>query len=197
MELMLLRVFQQQILLQCQYLLFAADDLVAAMPANGRADPDRAFFAIQNFLNAAANISKGFWGQAGSRAEERRELRESVGLADSSPLRNVTMRNHFEHFDERLETWWKTSRNHNIIDRNFANRSFVTGSEPVDWFRNFDPASGDLYFWSQDFNVNEIIREVQLLLPKLTLEASKPWLPPLRERRETATGNRPDEAKGE
>ena len=87
MDLMLLRVFQQQVLLQCQFMLMAAQDVNETLK-NG--DTRRTFYAIQNLLNAAANISKAFWGQGGRLTVKRQLLRDSIGVSESSPLREIT-----------------------------------------------------------------------------------------------------------
>src|SRR5271154_1382263 len=105
MELMLLRVFQKQVLLQCQFLMQASADINTAINATikERGNNHAVFYALQNFLNAAADISKALWGQRGKLASERKDLRDSIGIADDSPLTEVNMRNNFEHFDERLD----------------------------------------------------------------------------------------------
>ena len=171
MDVMLLRLFQQQVLNQCKFMLLAANDITAALQTH---DVTRTFCGLQNLLNAAANISKALWGQAGKLAAQRQDLRDSIGVSDDSPLRTVTMRNNFEHFDERLDVWWRDSQQHNNVDFCLMPKSAVKGVDPVDWFRVFDPATTDLYFWSQEFNIQELITEVQRMLPKLQEEASKP-----------------------
>lgn len=105
MDIFLLRMFQRQALLQCQFALVAAHDINAALV---RDDTIGVFYSLQNLLNSAANISKVFWGAGGHLAEARRELRASIALADDSPLLAVAMRNNYEHFDERLDQWSKT-----------------------------------------------------------------------------------------
>jgi len=171
---MLLRIFQQQVALQCDFMLRAANEVNVALKSD---DMDGIYYAIQNLLNAAANISKALWGQGGKLAADRQELRDSIGIDDKSLLREVTMRNHFEHFDERLDRWWNESPHHNCVDRNLGPRSMIDGVEDIDRFRNFDPVTTDLTFWGQDFNLQKIIDEVRRILPKLREEASKPhWV---------------------
>jgi len=173
MDLMLLRTFQQQVLTQCEFLLLAADDVNVSLNNH---NTTRVFYALQNLLNAAANISKALWGQGGRLAAQRRTLRDSIGISDDSPLRNVTMRNNFEHFDERLDKWWNESERHNNVDFNIMPKSMIVGADSIDLFRNFDPQTTDLWFWSQEFNTQEIITEVQRILPTLRAEADKPHL---------------------
>ncbi len=42
-------------------------------------------------------------------------------------------------------------------------------------FRFFDPASGDLVFWGQRFNVRALAQEAARVLPIADREAMKPW----------------------
>lgn len=169
METRLLRVFQKQVLLQCDFLLAAASQVNAAVDQN---DACACFFALQNFLNAGANIAKALWGSGGKRAEARKPLRDTIGIDDNSPLRQVGMRNNFEHFDERLERWWDESRGC-YIDLLIRKAIFV-GSAEIDKFRQYDPTTTNLTFWGEDFNLQEIISEVRRILPRLEREAATP-----------------------
>jgi hypothetical protein len=55
------------------------------------------WIAVQARLGAAANISNALWGEGGRLGEQRAPLRDSLQVANSSPLKEVAMRNHFEH----------------------------------------------------------------------------------------------------
>ena len=59
MDLMLLRQFQRQVLLQCKYVLISASEANKALETR---NVEGVFYALQNFLNAGANISKALWG---------------------------------------------------------------------------------------------------------------------------------------
>ncbi len=177
MDLMLLRTFQKQVLCQCEFLLLAANEVNTGLQEHNTI---RVFSGLQNLLNAAANISKALWGQAGKLEAQRKPLRDSINILDDSPLRVVTMRNNFEHFDERLEKWWFDSQKHNYVDFNIGNKDVFGNHDPIDYFRNFDPVTTELYFWSQEFNIQEITNEVQMIYPKLQEEANKPhWEEPI------------------
>src|SRR5215469_3258896 len=72
METFHLRVFQGHVLDQCRFLLAAANEINAGLASR---NTDQILYAIQNLLNAAANISKMLWGQKGKlvdREEPRR-----------------------------------------------------------------------------------------------------------------------------
>ena len=176
MDRMLLRMFQEQVLLQCKFMLLSAHELNAALVTP---DTTRTFYAIQGLLSAAASVSKALWGEGGRRADERQPLRDSIGVSDNSPLREVTMRNNFEHFDSRLSEWWEKSERHNYLDLSIMARSMVSGLDDQDMFRTFDPMTTDLVFWSQSFNIQALVQEVVKILPKLEQEARKPhWEQP-------------------
>ena len=107
----------------------------------------------------------------------RRPLRDSIGVTDASPLRSVRMRNNFEHFDERLDRWWRESPAHVMCDMNIGPSGGFAQFEPHEMFRSFDPVTAQLEFWGESFNVRELIAEIERILPKLREEASKPhWV---------------------
>ncbi len=175
METFHLRVFQRQVLDQCRFLLFATEGVNEGLRKN---DLVLVFYNLQNMLNAGANISKMLWGQRGRKLEERRALRASIGVPDDSVLRDATMRNHFEHMDERIDRWWETSRHHNHADKNLGPATAIGGLDPVDMFRMFDPSSADVTFWGERFNLQAIVTEVEKIMPALQAEAEKPhWDP--------------------
>ena len=171
MDVALLRIFQRQVALQCRFILMAAQEINVGLQQR---NVERVFYEIQNLLNAGANVSKALWGQGGRLANERKPLRDSIGIGDDSPLRQVAMRNNFEHFDERLDRWWNQSTHHNSIDLMIGPNSAIAGVADIDRFRAFDPLTAKMNFWGQDFNVQVIVDEVQKILPRLQDEANKP-----------------------
>jgi hypothetical protein len=166
-----MRVFQRHLRDQCLFLLAAADDIDTGLNAQNNIE---VFFGIQNLLNAGANISKLLWGQKGRFAESRKQLRDSIGISDDSPLREVSMRNHFEHMDERIDRWWAESSRHNTADLIIGPRTVISGLEPIETFRWFDPVSKEVIFWGEGFNIRSLLSEVARILPKLQQEACKP-----------------------
>jgi hypothetical protein len=175
MDLMLLRQFQRQVTLQCKYLLASATQTQAALVNR---EIEGVFFGIQNLLNASANISKALWGGGGKKTAQRKALRDSIGIDDTSPLREVAMRNNFEHLDERLERWWADCPNHNIADMSIGGQNTIVGLDRKEMFRFFDPQTTDVIFWGEAFNIQALVNEAQRLLPKLLAEAGKPrWDP--------------------
>lgn len=176
MDTHLLRQFQSEALQQCTYILMAADQIQQRISAESY---DDAFWReIQNFVASTANVSKLLWGQKGKFAKERKPLRDSIKVADSSPLRPTTMRNHFEHIDERLDEWWAESSGHNYADRNVGSPAitevFGAPLKKVELFRAYDPSTADVTFWGDTYNLKEIVDEVMRIYPLLQAEVAKP-----------------------
>jgi hypothetical protein len=157
---------------QCNFLVFSAEQLDFA---TREGDMDRIFYSIQNLLNSGANISKMVFGSGGKSSDKRMLLRDSIGVADNSPLRDVTMRNNFEHMDERIDRWWANSATHNIADRLVGPKGrVVVGPETIGMFRQYDPSTAEVIFWDQEFNLKSLFDEVQSILPRLRVESQKP-----------------------
>jgi hypothetical protein len=172
MELMLLRLFQQQTLEQCEYILIAANQLDQRIFA--RSYDDVFWRELQNFVVSTANVSKLLWGQAGKFAKKRKALRESIKVEDSSPLRPTTMRNHFEHIDERLDKWWAESESHNYASRIVGPPNTIAGLKEIELFRQYDPSTGSARFWGDAYDLKEIVEEVNRIYPLLQIESAKP-----------------------
>ena len=103
MDLMLLRMFQQETLAQCSYVLIAANQ-INQLTSTGSYD-DAFWREVQTFVVSTGNISKLLWGQRGKLATERKPLRDSIGVKESSPLRRTTLRNDFDPIYERMDRW--------------------------------------------------------------------------------------------
>jgi hypothetical protein len=176
MDLMLLRLLQKQTLEQCTFILIAADQLQHRI--SSRTYDDVFWREMQNFVASTANVSKLLWGQKAKLANQRKALRDSIMVTDSSPLKPTVMRNHFEHFDERLVRWWAESEElgrYSYTDRNIGVQDMWAKPEEKP-FRGFDPSTSMLTFWGDTYNLREIVEEVNRIYPLLTAEAARsPW----------------------
>jgi hypothetical protein len=166
MDPFLVQVFRYQVEFQCKAILKASAEIDAGVAAEPGGDAYGVFYGIQNLLVAAANCSKALWGEGGRLSTQRQPLRDALGVTDASPLKDVNMRNNFEHFDERLDRWWTESPNHNIADLNLGTVRMITGLAAMENFRQFDPDSGDLLFWGDRFNINALVGEARAILSR-------------------------------
>lgn len=169
MDIPLLRVHQRQVAHQCRAAIMAFD---LAQQALNPPEPELFFINIQNALSATANISKALWGQSGQLADQRRSLRESLGVEDDGPLASTDLRNHLDHYDERLDRWYQTSQHHNYVDFNIG--VTIAGVEQTDMFRNFDPTTGEVTFWGERYSMPRLYKALTDLLPAATKEAAGP-----------------------
>jgi hypothetical protein len=170
----LVYVFQIQLLSQCRFALLASSDVTAA---NEQGDIFREWYGLQNFIVASANISKILWGQRGRLSEERKPLRDAIAVSDASPLRDVVLRNHFEHIDERLDRWWGESKQRGYVDFNigpYMGMGEMGDVVPTNIFRWFDPDAGEMIFWGERFNLTAMLIEVKRLEPLLHAIVERP-----------------------
>jgi hypothetical protein len=168
----LLWLHQKQVLNQCYAARFALGQANAGLEQNNQ----QMFWAgIQAFATACANISKACWGQGGRLAEDRKPLRGSLRIADDSPLANTDLRNHLEHYDERLDHWYRTS-NGRFADYVIGPPNEVVGMAPINIFRHFDPQTTDVIFWGEHYRIQGLAIEIERLLPIAKQETRKlPW----------------------
>ena len=170
MEKMVLKIFQMEIERQCKFAIIAIEEVKTGL---SNKDSDLVWYAIQNFLVAVGNISKIFWP---TRNKERgEELRRSLGIEDNSPIQPRNFRNHFEHFDERLEKWAESSERHNFVDSSILPPNMIAGIDPKDFLRIFNPTTWTLTFRGDKYELKPIIKPIYELYPKVSTEASKPW----------------------
>jgi hypothetical protein len=174
MKKMVLKIFQREIERQCKFAIVAIDDVNLGLLNNNL---DRVWYAIQNFLVAVGNISKIFWPSSTNPNYQKRgeELRKSLDIEDNSPLQPRKFRNHFEHFDERLESWAKSSKRHNFADSNIGPSNMMVGIDTEDFLRNFDNTTWTLTFRGDKYELKPITDAIYDLYQRVLIEANKPW----------------------
>jgi hypothetical protein len=170
---LVLRVFRTEVAFQCRSALTATWRLNELLDEKNptEATSARMWNELQAILVAGANLSKMFWGSRGKLEEQRKPLRDSFAVADDSPLRDTALRNDFEHFDERLETWYSESsgRSRVFVGRYIGPRGGIVidddreGDDEQVW-RQFDPATKVVAFWSHAVSVQAVITEVDRIL---------------------------------
>ena len=162
--------FTEELKTQAQFAAFALEDIHEALLRRGAVD--RIWFSIQNFLNAAANISKMLWPVKGQYTERGEFLRNKYDISADSPLKSRRVRNCFEHFDEHLHEWAASLDNRSVIDRNIgpAHVWCPTGDMDNDrkyFLRNFDQAQYQLLFRGEEYSLGPVISEIQRIVDKL------------------------------
>jgi len=168
-------LFYSQIRDQCDYVRRATEELEPALAAQ---DTDRVWYCLQNLLSAAANISKALWGVNPEIEKAREPLRASLGITDDSPLRSRELRNHFDHFDERLDEWDKKSTTRIYMDRNILpsgmNLIGGIGTGKHDELRRYFPDTAIATFFGDAYELVPIVQAAVDLLPIAAKKAREP-----------------------
>jgi hypothetical protein len=79
------------------------------------------------------------------------------------------LRNHFEHFDERLERWAVSSKHRVFIDAHVRTMGVISGGGPGDSLRNFDPKNFAVTFRGDRYHLLPIVEEIEQLWRKATV----------------------------
>ncbi len=163
--------------------------LLGQTPEDSPLTGPQPWVALTSFLASCAMLSKLLWpqpparkhdGSALSDAEEElrnwsvargRTLRSVLGVPKSSPLAAVrTVRNGFEHIDERLDRFI-LGRPSRIIDMYVGTReSLGAENKDVDIVRHFDPDTGVISVLGENVSVFDLKPALDQLY-----EASMVW----------------------
>ncbi|MCM3573273.1 hypothetical protein M3172_08705 [Mesobacillus subterraneus] len=174
MDKMVLRIFQREVQKQCEFALTSTMYINDFFKNDSSAHNNQLWYFVQNFLISTANVSKLLWGSKSTIAM-RQVLRESLGVDEDSPLKIRDFRNHFEHYDERVERWASSSTNRNFIDSNIGPiRAFGNAFNQEDFFRNFDPELMAITFQGQTYELQPIVDELAKLHDIAKFEGDKP-----------------------
>lgn len=153
----LLHVLVRHVETQAAFALVAWEDL------RDERDTQLAFYSIHAMLNAAGAVSKVLWGLTTDGKRERRPLREALGVlpGETWAVRKLTVRNRFEHHDERIFEWWATSTSRDLVDANIGPRAefLQIVRDPRDVFRHYDQTTGDVWFWGDRLSLTTVADE--------------------------------------
>lgn len=122
------------------------------------------FYHLHHFIVHVSNIDKLVDAKEGS--ERAKILNGQIDLTgiDLKPIRRL--RNHLEHFDERLDNWVTKHYGDAFFDMNIA-----TGAKGFPWEISLRGLDGETYkFYGEDFalpSVVEAIRKLEPILRKL------------------------------
>jgi hypothetical protein len=189
-----LRVFQREVQRQCRFAIIANEEMENALRLSEASEITESmvhdeyfWYSLQAFLIAVGNISKLLWPSPPRRGKQRiipnrgEWLRESLDVPEDSCLHSRRLRNHFEHFDERLEEWADPKKlAHSMIDSNlvysdlFGEDLFGEG-KPNNVFRNYDPERKIAIFQKERYELRPILHEVEKLWQRASAEMKKPY----------------------
>lgn len=159
-------VYLQELDTQCTFAINAINGLNNVMPRLNAGDVDQptrntlhkeVFRTLHSFLIHSSNASKLLWPSSRKAKPRGAHLRDILNIKDTHPLKNRTLRNHLEHFDERLDDWAETSVNRNYAQDLIMPRNAFAGFDPKDCMRWYDPSAKEMIFRGSTFNIVEIL----------------------------------------
>ncbi len=150
----------------------AVEDLDQALQTH---NTDLIWYSIQAILVSTGHISNLLWPPLAQSQKRGKELRASLGVKEDFALRPKYFRNHFEHFDERLEKWAKASERGIFFDSNVGPLSAIGGVDARDLLRNFDPSTFTLTFRGDEYGLKPIIDVISELWQRAEPEANRPY----------------------
>lgn len=120
-------------------------------------DPIEVWGSIQSILVSAAIVSKILWPAKKKNQSRGKQLRELLDVDGSNVLSDRTFRNHFEHYDERIEDWF--DNNNSAVYKD----SEINPFEPPPWslpnftHRSFNPSRQKLSFRNESIDLVTVL----------------------------------------
>ena len=157
-------VFISEIVNQTKYAELAAARL------SKTSDPIETWESIQSILAATANVSLILW--PGKKNEERgKQLRTLLGVSDDHLLSDRTIRNHFAHYDERIEKWFESNKSAVYMDSRIDPfESTLLGLKPFS-HREYNPTSKRLSFRGESYDLSAVLTELTKIRKKCWLDS--------------------------
>lgn len=109
--------------------------------------------SIQSILVSSANVSKILWPR--SNGERGKRLRCLLNVSEDNILANRRFRNHFEHYDERIEERFKNQPNGVFVD--LAMNPSLRGGFAGNDNRGYNSFDNSLLFRGERLDLNEVI----------------------------------------
>ena len=150
-------VFLSDIVLQSKIAELAAKRLLAI---KDNFDQIEVWSSIQSILVAAGNVSKIFWPQKEYEARGER-LRKLLKVTEDNLLSDRKFRNHFEHYDDRIEKWFKGKSSAVYSDLAIDPFKSIWGNVPTNHHRAYDPLSHTLTFRGESFDLAAVLKELK------------------------------------
>jgi hypothetical protein len=147
-------IFLGEIEYQCQLAARATEQLQACSKPS---DPIGIWSAIQVILTAAGNVSKILWPPRRKYGPRGVALRALLDIDKSNALSRRTFRDHFEHYDERIEDWLTSGRSATYTDQIIGPPPGFLRQFPQNAHRGYDPSTQTLSFRGESMNLGSIL----------------------------------------
>lgn len=151
-------VFISEIVMQSKIAKLAAKRLPAT---HDHFDHIEVWCSIQSILMAAANVSKILWPQDKKYAARGALLRSQLNVAENNLLSDRKFRNHFEHYDERIEKWFKKNPSMVYMDLTIDPFKPIWGPNLANKHRAYNPLTKTLAFRGESFDLAAVLNELE------------------------------------
>lgn len=111
---------------------------------------------IQSILIATANISKILWPSNKKYCARGETLRKVLEVREDNLMSDRKFRNHFEHYDERIDEWFKENRSAVYIDKKIDFFDQTTLYLQPFSHRKYDPIEKIIYFRNDSLDLAEV-----------------------------------------
>lgn len=164
MDQRLIDIFQDEIRKQSSFAMSSVEHINHFFSREVMPHPDYLWYYVQNFLISSANVSKLLWESNKKQNQSRKDLRKHLKVKESSVLYSKTLRNDFEHYDERIETWYAESKDGNYVDSGIGPTGFMPGFDSSDILRIYDTTIGAVTFKGKVYKLQPIVDELADLI---------------------------------
>jgi hypothetical protein len=151
-------VFLHEIVLQSNIAQKAADRL----PINPAGFDDiEVWCSIQSILVSAGNVSKILWPHNKKRKDRGVRLRKLLNVDNNNILKDRKFRNHFEHYDDRIEDWFNEQSSSVYSDLAFTPFKSIWGNIPENHHRAYNAVDRIVTFRGESLNLNEVLKALE------------------------------------
>ncbi|MBE9397623.1 hypothetical protein IOQ59_10160 [Pontibacterium sp. N1Y112] len=151
-------LYVQEAEAQAEYALMAYESYKRALEGK---DVKSVFYHLHHFVVHVTNIDKILFPNKNRFRSEILKETQSKTSIDISSIRRL--RNHLEHFDERMDNYVKNYKGQAYFDNNL-----ITGAKDFPKHNCLRALDGDTYiFYGEEFNLDEIydhLRPLQIIL---------------------------------
>ncbi len=119
--------------------------------------------SIQSILVAAGNVSKILWPSKKNKVRGER-LRQILNVEKDNPLSERKFRNHFEHYDERIEDWFNNSSS--AVYSDLAMNPALRGNFHSNFHRGCNSFNNTLVFRDETLDLNQILKALEEIRDK-------------------------------
>ncbi|WP_313805641.1 hypothetical protein [Flavobacterium sp.] len=146
--------FVSEIVLQSKIAQRAGERL---QTANDNLDNIEVWGSIQSILVAAGNVSKILWPTYNRHAKRGEKLRQILQIKDDNPISERRFRNHFEHYDSRIEEWYDGQGSY--IDLAMNPDLLGKSHERID--RGYNSFNNTLIFRGELLDLDEVLNAIK------------------------------------